>query len=308
MEETSMKKFLLATAALAVMASAAAAERYVLITHTQGTDPFWPVVEKGAKDAAAAIGADLEYNFDPSGDMSGMAKLIEAAAATEPDGIIVSLPDADALGGAIRDAVDAGIPVITINSGLEFSKDVGALMHVGQPEYDAGKAAGERAKAEGVTNGLCLNQEAYNTALVDRCTGYFDAFGAELNQIDVSNDVTQIKTRTAAALQADESIDGLLAAGPHVCEAAWAAIEEVGADIHLACFDLSPGVMDLIEAGNVAYTIDQQQRLQGYMPVIVLHLYNTNAGMLPGSNVPSGPGFVDATNAGDVKSQAGVNR
>ncbi|CAN0584124.1 unnamed protein product, partial [Ectocarpus sp. 12 AP-2014] len=84
--------------------------------------------------------------------------------------------------------------------------------------------------------------------------------------------------------------------------------EEVGADIHLACFDLSPGVMDLIEAGNVAYTIDQQQRLQGYMPVIVLHLYNTNAGMLPGSNVPSGPGFVDATNAGDVKSQAGVNR
>ncbi|CAM9960098.1 MAG: LacI family transcriptional regulator [Mameliella sp.] len=303
-----MKKFLLATAALAVMASAAAAERYVLITHTQGTDPFWPVVEKGAKDAAAAIGADLEYNFDPSGDMSGMAKLIEAAAATEPDGIIVSLPDADALGGAIRDAVDAGIPVITINSGLEFSKDVGALMHVGQPEYDAGKAAGERAKAEGVTNGLCLNQEAYNTALVDRCTGYFDAFGAELNQIDVSNDVTQIKTRTAAALQADESIDGLLAAGPHVCEAAWAAIEEVGADIHLACFDLSPGVMDLIEAGNVAYTIDQQQRLQGYMPVIVLHLYNTNAGMLPGSNVPSGPGFVDATNAGDVKSQAGVNR
>lgn len=303
-----MKKILLATAALAVMASAAAAERYVLITHTQGTDPFWPVVEKGAKDAAAAIGADLEYNFDPSGDMSGMAKLIEAAAATEPDGIIVSLPDADALGGAIRDAVDSGIPVITINSGLEFSKDVGALMHVGQPEYDAGKAAGERAKAEGVTNGLCLNQEAYNTALVDRCTGYFDAFGAELNQIDVSNDVTQIKTRTAAALQADESIDGLLAAGPHVCEAAWAAIEEVGADIHLACFDLSPGVMDLIEAGNVAYTIDQQQRLQGYMPVIVLHLYNTNAGMLPGSNVPSGPGFVDASNAGDVKSQAGVNR
>ncbi|SNS02450.1 sugar ABC transporter substrate-binding protein [Antarctobacter heliothermus] len=303
-----MKRILLATAALAVMASAAAAERYVLITHTQGTDPFWPVVEKGAKDAAAAIGADLEYNFDPSGDMSGMAKLIEAAAATEPDGIIVSLPDADALGGAIRDAVDSGIPVITINSGLEFSKDVGALMHVGQPEYDAGKAAGERAKAEGVTNGLCLNQEAYNTALVDRCTGYFDAFGAELNQIDVSNDVTQIKTRTAAALQADESIDGLLAAGPHVCEAAWAAIEEVGADIHLACFDLSPGVMDLIEAGHVSYTIDQQQRLQGYMPVIVLHLYNTNAGMLPGSNVPSGPGFVDATNAGDVKSQAGVNR
>ncbi len=303
-----MKKLFLAATAVAALAAPAFAERYVVITHTQGTDPFWPVVEKGAKDAGAAIGAEIEYNYDVSGDMSAMAKLIEAAAATGPDGIIVSLPDADALGGAIRSAVDSGIPVITINSGLEASKDVGALMHIGQPEKLAGTAAGERAKAEGVTNGLCLNQEAYNTALVDRCQGYFDGMGADLNMIDVSNDVAQIKTRTAAALQADESIDGLLATGPHVCEAAAAAIEEVGADIHLSCFDLSPGVIDLINAGDVAYTIDQQQRLQGYLPVMFLHLYNTNAGMLPGANVPSGPGFVDASNASDVAEQAGVNR
>jgi simple sugar transport system substrate-binding protein len=66
--------------------------------------------------------------------------------------------------------------------------------------------------------------------------------------------------------------------------------------------------MDMINAGDAAFTIDQQQRLQGYMPVIVLHLYNTNAGMLPGANIPSGPGFVDKSNAASVASQAGVNR
>ena len=303
-----MKKTLLAATAIAALAMPAFAERYVMITHTQGTDPFWPVVEKGGKDAAAAVGAELEYNYDASGDMAGMAKLIEAAAATQPDGIIVSLPDADALGGAIKGAVDAGIPVITINSGLEASKEVGALMHIGQPEKLAGTAAGERAKAEGVSKGLCLNQEAYNTALADRCQGYFDGLGQELNMIDVSNDVAQIKTRTAAALQADESIDGLLATGPHVCEAAAEAVAEVGADVHLSCFDMSPGVINLINEGKVQYTIDQQQRLQGYLPVIFLHLYNTNAGMLPGANVPSGPGFVDASNASSVSEQAGVNR
>ncbi|MBS0126644.1 sugar ABC transporter substrate-binding protein [Thetidibacter halocola] len=303
-----MKRALTLAAGLAMLAGSAFAERYVVITHSQGTDPFWPVVEKGAKDAGAAVGADIEYNFDPSGDMAGMAKLIESAAATQPDGIIVSLPDADALGGAIKAASDAGIPVITINSGLEASKGVGALMHVGQPEYDAGKAAGERAKAEGVTKGLCLNQEAFNTALVDRCTGYFDAFGVPLNQIDVSNDVTQIKTRTAAALQADPEIDGILAVGPHVCEAGNEAIKEVGADVHLACFDMSPGVINMIKAGDAAFTIDQQQYLQGYIPVITLHLYNSYAGMLPGANIPSGPGFVDASNAESVEAQAGVNR
>ena len=303
-----MKKFLLAAAAGLLLSTPALAERYVMVTHTQGTDPFWPVVEKGGKDAAAAMGVDFEYNFAPSGDMADMAKLIEAATATNPDGIIVSLPDPDALGNAIRGATSAGIPVITINSGLESYKDVGALMHIGQPERLAGEKAGERAMAEGATNALCLNQEAFNTALVDRCSGYFDAMGKELNMIDVSNDVAQIKTRTAAALQADPSIDALLAVGPHVCEAAAAAVDDVGTDVHLSCFDMTPGVISLIESGDVKYTIDQQQRLQGYMPVVVLYLYNTNAGMLPGSNIPSGPGFVDASNASAVAEQAGVNR
>lgn len=303
-----MKKCLLVVIAGILFASTAMAERYVVVTHTQGTDPFWPVVEKGAKDAAAALGVDLEYNFAPSGDMADMAKLIEAASATNPDGLVVSLPDPDALGNAIRAASGAGIPVVTINSGLESSKDVGALMHVGQPERLAGEKAGERAAAEGATNPLCLNQEAFNTALVDRCSGYFDAMGMDLNMIDVSNDVSQIKTRTAAALQADASIDALLAVGPHVCEAAAQAVEEVGTSVHLSCFDMTPGVINLIKEGKVQYTIDQQQRLQGYIPIIVLHLYNSNAGMLPGSNIPSGPGFVDASNAEAVEAQAGVNR
>ena len=303
-----MKKLSLVAIALSMVATSAMAERYVMVTHTQGTDPFWPVVEKGAKDAAAALGVDLEYNYAPSGDMADMAKLIEAGAATQPDGLIVSLPDPEALGGAIKAAADSGIPVITINSGLESSKAVGAIMHVGQPERLAGEAAGARAAAEGVTKGLCLNQEAFNTALVSRCSGYFDAMGMDLNMIDVSNDVAQIKTRTAAALSADASVDGILAVGPHVCEAAAEAVAEVGAEVHLSCFDMTPGVINLIKSGKVQYTIDQQQRLQGYMPVVVLHLYNTNAGMLPGANVPSGPGFVDASNAAAVESQAGVNR
>ena len=82
-----MKKLSLMVAGLAAAAlsGSALAERYVMITHTQGTDPFWPVVQKGGEDAAKAIGADFEYNFAPSGDMADMANLIEAATATQPD-------------------------------------------------------------------------------------------------------------------------------------------------------------------------------------------------------------------------------
>ena len=71
-----------------------------------------------------------------------MTQTLDAAVGTRPDAIALSLPDADALGPGIQLAVDAGIPVITFNSGISTFKDFGALMHVGQAEWDAGYGAG----------------------------------------------------------------------------------------------------------------------------------------------------------------------
>ena len=301
-----MKKFLLTIAALVFVTSSAFAERYVMVTHGEGKDPFWPVVQKGGEDAARAIGADFEYIYNPSADMADMASSIQAAAATQPDGMVISLPDPDALGPAIKAAVAAGVPVITMNSGLENSAALGALMHVGQPEYLAGQSAGARAKAEGATKALCMIQEAYNTALVDRCEGYGESVPMEFT--DTTSDPATIQTRATAALQANPDVDAVLSVGPHVCDGVAKAMDDLGLSHHHACFDLSPEVMDLINAGKVSFTIDQQQRLQGYMPIIVLHLYNNSAGLLPGANIPSGPGFVDKSNAASVAALAGIDR
>jgi simple sugar transport system substrate-binding protein len=301
-----MKKILLTFAAIVFVTSSAFAERYVMVTHGEGNDPFWPVVQKGGEDAARAIGADFEYIYNPSADMADMASSIQAAAATSPDGMVISLPDPDALGPAIKAAVAAGVPVITMNSGLESSASLGALMHVGQPEYLAGQSAGARAKAEGATKALCMIQEAYNTALVDRCEGYGESVPMEFT--DTTSDPATIQTRATAALQSNPEVDAILSVGPHVCDAVSKALDDLGMTVHHSCFDLSPAVMDLINAGKVAFTIDQQQRLQGYLPIIILHLYNNGAGLLPGANIPSGPGFVDKSNATSVAALAGIDR
>ena len=301
-----MKRIILTLVAIVFATSTAFAERYVMVTHGEGNDPFWPVVQKGGEDAARAIGADFEYIYNPSADMADMASSIQAAAATSPDGMVISLPDPDSLGAAIKAAVAAGVPVITMNSGLESSASLGALMHVGQPEYLAGQSAGARAKAEGATKALCMIQEAYNTALVDRCEGYGEAVPMEFT--DTTSDPATIQTRATAALQANSDVDAVLSVGPHVCDAVSKALDDLGMTVHHSCFDLSPAVMDLINAGKVAFTIDQQQRLQGYVPIIVLHLYNTGAGLLPGANIPSGPGFVDKSNASSVAALAGIDR
>ncbi len=228
-----MKKFLISIAALVFITSSAFAERYVMVTHGEGKDPFWPVVQKGGEDAARAVGADFEYIYNPSADMADMASSIQAAAATQPDGMVISLPDPDALGPAIKAAVAAGVPVITMNSGLENSAALGALMHVGQPEYLAGQSAGKRAKAEGATKALCMIQEAYNTALVDRCEGYGESVPMEFT--DTTSDPATIQTRATAALQANSDVDAILSVGPHVCEAVDKAVADLGMSVHHAC-------------------------------------------------------------------------
>ena len=129
-----------------------------------------------------------------------------------------------------------------------------------------------------------------------------------VSSVDTTHDAATIVTRATAALQANPDIDAILSVSPNVCAGVNTALSDLGMSVHLSCFDLSPEVMDMINSGKVSFTIDQQQRLQGYMPVVVLHLYNTGAGLLPGANIPSGPGFVDKSNASSVSALAGIDR
>jgi simple sugar transport system substrate-binding protein len=73
-------------------------------------------------------------------------------------------------------------------------------------------------------------------------------------------------------------------------------------DIALATFDLSPAVLQAIVDGDMLFAIDQQQFLQGYLPVVMLTLYNQFGGLIPGGGgvVLTGPGFVTAENAAAV--------
>ena len=139
---------------------------------------------------------------------------------------------------------------------------------------------------------------------IDKLGEYYINLGEE--QLPIS--LMELKNKAKIIFQANPDVDAVLSVGPHVCVGVQQAIDELGMSVHHSCFDLSPPVMDLINAGKVQYTIDQQQRLQGYMPIIVLHLYNNGAGLLPGANIPSGPGFVDKSNASSVASLAGVDR
>jgi simple sugar transport system substrate-binding protein len=210
------------------------------------------------------------------------------------------------------DAVDRGIPVITINSGTpEQSEKLGALMHIGQPEYAAGFGAGKRAKAKGVTAFVCVNHYITNPASVERCQGYSDALGVKLGSqmIDSGQDPSEIKNRVIAYLRSNPDTNGVLTLGPTSAHPTLAALEEIGraGDIHFGTFDLSGEIAKAIKSDVIAFAIDQQPYLQGYLPVVIL----TNLaryGVLPSGNINSGPGFVVKNNIALVEKYAGEFR
>jgi simple sugar transport system substrate-binding protein len=230
-----------------------------------------------------------------------MSQLIDAAVNQKPAGLVVSIPDASALGPSIQKAVAAGIPVISMNSGSDVSKKLGALLHVGQDEFDAGKAAGEKLAGMGGKVGVCVNHEVGNVALDLRCKGFAEGFKGKVTVVPVSNDPSEIRAKVKAAL-GDASVDTVMALGASLAgEPTVAAVKEVGktGTVRVASFDLSANFLKAVAAGEAAFAIDQQQFLQGYLPVAFLAL-SAQYGLVPGGNVPSGPNLITKEKAAQV--------
>ena len=281
--------------------------RIVVVSHGQAADPFWSVVKNGVDQAAEDLGIQVEYQSPQTFDMVAMAQLIDAAVASNPDGLVVSIPDANALGDSIRAAVDAGIPVISMNSGSDVAKELGILAHVGQTEYEAGVGGGRRMGEAGTTNAICINQEVGNVALDLRCQGFADGLAesggtVEVLEVPGASDPIETQQRVVAKLTTDSSIDGVLALGPTAAAPALAALDELGliGTLNIGTFDLSPDVLEEIRDGNMLFAIDQQQYLQGYLPVVMLTLFAENLNTIGSEVIMTGPGFVTQETAATV--------
>lgn len=275
-----------------------------VVTHGDGGS-FWSVAKKGAEDAAKAQGVTLDYQ-ESNNDPQKQAQLIEAEVAKGVKGIAVSAPNPDAIKDALAKATAAGIPIITLNSGADQYKQLGALTHIGQTEDVAGQGAGTRFKDQGAKKLLCVIHEQSNIGLQQRCSGARSTFGVvEDMQVTGTADITKTQNEIAAKLQADKSVDAVLTLNPDIAVAAVDSVKTAGSSAKIATFDLSGDVVKAVQNGTIDFAVDQQQYLQGYLPVVFLKLYVTNANTVGGGQpVLTGPGFVTKENAATVETLA----
>jgi simple sugar transport system substrate-binding protein len=274
--------------------------KIAVVTHGGAGDTFWSIVKAGAVQGGKDMGDKITYQS--SGDPATQSQYIDAAINQKPDGLVVSMANPEALSAAVKRAVAAGIPVITINAGAAQSKAYGALSHIGSDEGVAGEAVGTELKKNGVKNVICVVQEAGNTALEQRCAGVKATLGGTISNLQVdNNNLPGAQQIIQAKLQQDKSIDGIVTLGAQVATVAEKAIAAANSSAKLATFDLNADVAKGVRDGKVLFAVDQQPYLQGYLAVVMLTQYKSNLNVLGGGQpVLTGPNLITKDNAAAV--------
>jgi simple sugar transport system substrate-binding protein len=212
-------------------------------------------------------------------------------------GIATTLVTPDALAGSVKAAISAGIPVVGFNSGIDDYQRLGALMYFGSDEKLAGTEAGKRLGSQGIKHPLCVIQQTGSVALEARCAGVKSSVpGTENIQVNGADDAAVTSTLQAKLAQ-DKSIDAIVTLGAPQALDAIKAKDQSSSEAKLVTFDLNEQAAQEIKDGNIAFSIDQQPYVQGYMAVTSLYLNLKNGNDIGGGKaVLTGPSFVDSEN------------
>src|SRR5882672_9499175 len=294
-------------AASAFAAANAGSIKVAVVTHGD-TGSFWSVFKKGVDQAAKDLkgrGVSVTQVY-ANNDVPKQVAGINAAIAAGAKVIATSVPDASALKDPLKKASSKGIEIITVNSGLgAFDSLPTYMVHVGQTEDVAGQGAGKEFKKAGAKKVLVVIHEASNSGLTQRAAGVKKILGASgvsvLTIPNAKSDIPGTKAKVKAAFTADKKLDGFLGLDP---------------DVTIPCLDVIPkgtkaGTFDVggsikeIKAGRMLFAIDQQQYLQGYLPVVFAVLFVTNLNTVGnGQPVLTGPGFITKSNAARIAALA----
>ncbi|GAA2721426.1 MULTISPECIES: sugar ABC transporter substrate-binding protein [Streptomyces] len=270
---------------------------FAMVTHSGDGDTFWDIVQNGAKQAAAKDNIKFLYAHDVEGNKQ--AQSVQAMIDQKVDGLIVTLAKPDAMKDVVAKAEKAGIPVITVNSGSDKSKEFGALTHIGQDEVIAGEAVGEQLNQRGRKKAVCVLHEQGNVGHEQRCEGVKKTFKGQVDNLYVEGtNMPAVQSSLEAKLQSDKDVDAVVTLGAPFAPTAVKAAQQAGSKAEVDTFDLNAKVAGGLQDGSLGFAVDQDPYLQGYEAVDLLWLYKYNRDMLGGGRpVLTGPQIVTKDDA-----------
>ena len=277
-----------------------------MVSHGAPGDTFWDLVRAGAEDAAKKNNLELRYSSSPQAPEQ--ANLVQNAIDSHVDGLAVTMPNAQAIGPAAKKAVAEGIPTVGLNAGMSDYPKYDLSAFFGQDESIAGEEAGKRLASEGAKDVLCVIHEQGNTSQEARCEGVKKGLGSagDMEILYVNGmDLTAVQSTVQAKLGEDKDVDWIMGLQAPVSMTAQKAAAAAGSQAKVATFDTDAELVKKIQDGDIAFAIDQQPYLQGYMAIDALWLAKRN-GSVPGGGQPvfTGPSIVDQSNVDKVMEAA----
>lgn len=317
MRMKTLRNAMLMSCAAIAMATPVLAEDAIDATMIIYLDPsvqFFNPVVKGAQDAAAQFGVNLDVQY-ANNDPVKQNDIIDAAVASGVDGIAVAISSSDAFDKSICSAVEAGIIVIGFNNDdLEGSAGNCRQAYVGMNEFASGYELGQRMIKEfGLKSGdVVFNPREIPEAsfAVARGGGIEKAMGEagiKVETVRAGLDPAEAQNIMAQFLVANPNVKALFGTGSVTSTVGAGAIADAGVDIPFGGFDLAVEIVNAVESGKMFATMDQQPYLQGYYPIAQIALAK-RYGLTP-TDVDTGQGaFLDKSRISAVKPMIGTYR
>jgi len=243
-------------------------EKYILVT-VNSKLPYWQTASAGLAKSGAVFGVKVDVRGPENYDPQAEEKEFRDAVALKPSGILVSVADSGLMQSAINDAIEAGIPVITIDSDAPASK---RLYFIGTNNLQAGRIGGQRILEKLHGKGNVVFYTMPQTNLDERLKGYKDVFadhpGMKVVEVfNIKGDAGNAFDRTQHWLtdKGAEHVDAFVcleaSAGKDVAEA---VRRNNATDRLIVAMDTDEATLNLVKSGLIDSTVAQKPFTMAY--------------------------------------------
>jgi simple sugar transport system substrate-binding protein len=275
------------------------AYKFTFVNHVT-TNPFFTPTQNGAADACKLLGCSYQWTGSQTSNVSEMVNAVNSAVSAGVNGIAVSLVDLHAFNAPVQAALNAGIPTIAYNADAATNP---RLAYIGQDLYVSGQEMGKKII------GLVPSGDVALFIATPGALNIQPRIDGALATLKSASGITTHVVATGAAVPNELSVIDSYASG-HPNTKGYFAVD-AGSTQSLAQtiqkhglaakgvkgggYDLTPVTQQLLAAGQIQFTIDQQPYLQGFFPVMELYLYNVSQKLTGLADVNTGLKFLDKT-------------
>ncbi len=238
---------------------------YCVISHGSEEDLFWGLSAETSVAAAGMLGINVRSEVYLTG--AEQAEAVRRCATDGAVAIATTLSEPEVLKPAVQEAISAGIPVISFNSGAEDAAEVGTALHISLDDYEAGRVAGNEFNERGIEGHvLCVIHEPDNQGLHDRCDGLEDTFNGTVERWSMTDRQSTVAELADRLREGD--VSAVLGLSSSIGTEVRSAIFRTRSGVQGATFGFSRTIAEYVADGRLMFAIFDHPEIQSYLAAV----------------------------------------